>query len=94
MTFNLCHLRNLWINSEVLMIRRDFLKTSTLLGFGATIPTFLGRQPRGASGRQAGGEGHRSRRAVDWRNDGLNTVIPFKNETYYKIVRRSRPRTR
>ena len=23
--------------------RRDFLRTSTLLGFGATVPTFLGR---------------------------------------------------
>ena len=25
------------------MFRRDFLKTSTLLGFGATVPTFLGK---------------------------------------------------
>ena len=23
--------------------RRDFLRNSTLLGFGATVPTFLGR---------------------------------------------------
>ena len=32
---------------EPIMVRRDFLKHSTLLGFGGTVPTFLGRSALG-----------------------------------------------
>lgn len=60
--------------------RRDFLKSSTLLGFGATVPGFLGRTARAADKANdrilvvvqlTGG------------NDGLNTVIP-DHELYAK----------
>src|SRR5215831_13001665 len=67
--------------------RREFLKTSTLLGFGATVPTFLGRSALAA--RTADQPGAKDTVLVVVQltggNDGLNTVIPFKNETYYKI---------
>jgi len=66
--------------------RRDFIKASTLLGFGGTVPTFLGRtalaaEPLGKSDKDTilvvvqltGG------------NDGLNTVVPYANEQYYKL---------
>jgi uncharacterized protein (DUF1501 family) len=63
--------------------RRDFLKTSGLFTFGATIPTFLGRTALAAEGSKkdtilvvvqlTGG------------NDGLNTVIPFADAEYAKL---------
>ena len=58
--------------------RRDFCQ---LLGFGATVPTFLGRTAMAAPNAKetilvvvqlTGG------------NDGLNTVIPFNDGDYYK----------
>lgn len=68
------------------MIRRDFLKASTLLGFGASVPTFLGRTALAAPA--AGTAGGKDTVLVVVQltggNDGLNTVIPFKNELYYK----------
>ncbi len=67
--------------------RRDFIKQSTLLGFGATVPTFLGHTALAA--RTADKPGAKDTVLVVVQltggNDGLNTVIPFKNETYYKI---------
>jgi uncharacterized protein (DUF1501 family) len=63
--------------------RRDFLKTSGLVAFGATVPTFLGRAVLAAeAGKKdtvlvvvqlTGG------------NDGLNTVIPFADAEYAKL---------
>ena len=66
--------------------RRDFLKQSSLLGFGTAVPTFLGNTalataPLGKPGTKdtvlvviqlTGG------------NDGLNTVIPFTDPLYAK----------
>jgi uncharacterized protein (DUF1501 family) len=67
--------------------RREFLTTSALLGFGATVPTFLGRSARAA--RLAGEPGAKDTVLVVVQltggNDGLNTVIPFTNDTYYKL---------
>src|SRR5437867_9477419 len=64
--------------------RRDFLKNSTLIGFGATVPTFLGR-----SALAADKPGAKDTVLVVVQltggNDGLNTVIPFKNDEYYKL---------
>lgn len=67
--------------------RRDFLKSSTLVGFGGTVPTFLGRSALAA--RTADKPGAKDTVLVVVQltggNDGLNTVVPFKDETYYKL---------
>jgi uncharacterized protein (DUF1501 family) len=66
--------------------RRDFLKTSTLLGFGATVPTFLGKTALAAPA--AGKPGAKDTILVVVQltggNDGLNTVVPFKDPDYAK----------
>lgn len=67
--------------------RRDFLKTSSLIGIGATVPTFLAKTAWAAPNLQ-------SPRAKDTilvvvqltgGNDGLNTVIPYKDAEYPKL---------
>src|SRR5262245_9809216 len=67
--------------------RRDFLRSSTLLGFGATVPTFLGRTASAAF--PVGKPGAKDTVLVVVQltggNDGLNTVIPFKNADYYML---------
>jgi uncharacterized protein (DUF1501 family) len=67
--------------------RREFLTHSTLLGFGASVPTFLGRTARAAD--PAGKPGAKDTVLVVVQltggNDGLNTVIPYKDERYYKL---------
>jgi uncharacterized protein (DUF1501 family) len=67
--------------------RREFLKHSTLLGFGASVPTFLGRTARAAE--PAGKPGAKETLLVVVQltggNDGLNTVIPYKDAQYYKL---------
>jgi uncharacterized protein (DUF1501 family) len=69
------------------MIRRDFLRTSTLLGFGATVPAFLGRTARAARPADAPGAKDTALVVVQLTggNDGLNTVIPFADDTYHKL---------
>ena len=61
--------------------RRSFLRTSSLLAVGATVPEFLARTARAAAPGQdtvlvvlemTGG------------NDGLNTVVPFGDDLYYR----------
>ena len=68
------------------MIRRDFLKTSTLLGFGATVPTFLSNTALAVA--PTGNPGAKDTILVVIQltggNDGLNTVIPFKDADYAK----------
>src|SRR5690242_20338072 len=69
------------------MIRRDFLKSSTLVGFGASVPKFLGRSALAARAADKPGAKDTVLVVVQLTggNDGLNTVIPFKNEHYYKL---------
>jgi uncharacterized protein (DUF1501 family) len=67
--------------------RRDFLKSSGLVAWGMTAPTFLGRTAR-AAGR-AGQPGAKDTVLVVVQltggNDGLNTVIPFADPEYAKL---------
>jgi uncharacterized protein (DUF1501 family) len=65
-----------------MLTRRDFLKTSTLLALAPTVPAFLARTARAASPARDG----RVLVVVqlDGGNDGINTVVPFKDEGYAK----------
>lgn len=69
------------------MKRRDFLRSSTLLGFGATVPTFLGRTALAAPDATKPGAKDTVLVVVQLTggNDGLNTVVPFTNSDYYKL---------
>ncbi|HEX5270784.1 MAG TPA: DUF1501 domain-containing protein [Gemmataceae bacterium] len=62
--------------------RRDFLKRSSLIALAPAVPAFLARAARAAGPRRDG------RVLVviqlDGGNDGINTVVPFKDEGYAK----------
>src|SRR5262245_31105769 len=66
--------------------RREFLRVSSLVGLGATVPSFLARTAIAAP--DAGKPGAKDTILVVVQltggNDGLNTVIPFKDELYAK----------
>src|SRR5687768_13745277 len=66
--------------------RRDFLKVSSLVGLGATVPTFLARTALAAPDAAKPGAKDTILVVVQLTggNDGLNTVIPFKDELYPK----------
>jgi uncharacterized protein (DUF1501 family) len=67
--------------------RRDFLKTSSLVAMGLSVPAFLHRTA--AATRTADQPGARDSILVVVQltggNDGLNTVIPFKDPEYAKL---------
>jgi uncharacterized protein (DUF1501 family) len=67
--------------------RRDFLRTSSLLGFGATVPAFLGRTALAAPTADKAGAKDTVLVVVQLTggNDGMNTVVPFTNADYYKL---------
>ena len=69
------------------MFRRDFLATSSLLGFGAAVPAFLGRTAHAApaAGRPGGKDSVLVVLQLTGGNDGLNTVIPFADPEYAKL---------
>ena len=63
--------------------RRDFLKQATLISLAPTVPAFLAQTARGSTPQtddrilvviQLGGG-----------NDGLNMVVPYTNDNYYKL---------
>src|SRR5215212_727296 len=71
--------------------RRDFLKTtfasSGVVAWGTSVPTFLSRTAGAAA--PAGARGARDTILVvvelTGGNDGLNTVVPFKDPEYAKL---------
>lgn len=64
--------------------RRDFLKTSSLIALGTGAPLFLGRTGLAApsSDRPGGKQTILVVVELTGGNDGLNTVIPFKDPLY------------
>lgn len=67
--------------------RRDFLATSTLLGFGTSVPAFLGHAAWAAPAVGTRGAKETVLVVVQLTggNDGLNTVIPFADPGYKKL---------
>lgn len=67
--------------------RRDFLRSSSLLGFGGTVPAFLGRTALAAPPADKPGAKETVLVVVQLTggNDGMNTVVPFANADYYKL---------
>jgi uncharacterized protein (DUF1501 family) len=65
-----------------MLTRRDFLKSSSLLALAPTVPAFLARTARAAEPRRDG----RVLVVLELQggNDGINTVVPFKDEGYAK----------
>src|SRR5258708_3259243 len=61
--------------------RRDFLKTASLLGFGATVPQFVARTAHAAA---PGKDTVLVVVELTGGNDGLNTVIPYADDLYHK----------
>jgi uncharacterized protein (DUF1501 family) len=76
--------------------RRDFLRmglgASTLLGCGASVPLFLARSASllAADPRRTGAERILVVVQLDGGNDGLNTVVPYKDDGYLKARRKLR----
>jgi uncharacterized protein (DUF1501 family) len=71
-----------------MLSRRAFLKSSTLLSLAPTVPAFLTRAARGARPETDG----RVLVVIELNggNDGINTVVPFKDEGYAKYRRHLR----
>ena len=63
--------------------RRHFLKNTALISLVPAIPTFLGKSLL-ADEQQSGNERILVVVQLDGGNDGINTVVPFKDEGYVK----------
>jgi uncharacterized protein (DUF1501 family) len=61
--------------------RRDFLKCSSLIALGSTVPQFLARTARAAA---PGKDTVLVVVEMSGGNDGLNTVIPYADDLYHK----------
>lgn len=65
--------------------RRNFLKLSALASTSLFIPTFIKTvQAKEVTSALAGGHKKLVVIQLSGGNDGLNTIIPFKNDVYYK----------
>jgi len=67
--------------------RRDFLKTAGLIAWGLSVPTFLSRTALAAPKNGQKGSKDTILVVVELTggNDGLNTVVPFKDADYAKL---------
>jgi uncharacterized protein (DUF1501 family) len=63
------------------MNRRSFLRTSSLLAVGTAVPEFVARTARAA---EPGKERVLVILELTGGNDGLNTVIPYRDDLYYR----------
>src|SRR5260370_23742336 len=77
------------ISEEKSMNRRDFLKSSSLVALGSSVPGFLSKTAAQAPTADKPGARDTILVVVQMTggNDGLNTVIPFRDDAY----RRARP---
>lgn len=70
------------------LTRRDFLTRSlagsTILATGATLPGFLARTARASAGFGPGHERILVVVEMNGGNDGLNTVVPYRADDYYR----------
>jgi uncharacterized protein (DUF1501 family) len=68
--------------------RREFLRlglgSSTLLACGATVPTFLARSASALAAEKKNPEGILVVVQLTGGNDGLNTVVPYRDPNYIK----------
>src|SRR5438105_2471164 len=73
--------------SIMLQSRREFLKQSSLVTWGLSVPTFLSRTAAAAPLADTNGARDTILVVVQLTggNDGLNTVIPFKDADYVKL---------
>jgi uncharacterized protein (DUF1501 family) len=62
--------------------RRDFLKNASLIAMGGVVPEFLARTAQAAT---PGQETILVVVEMNGGNDGLNTVVPFADERYFKF---------
>src|SRR6516225_6567311 len=66
------------------MNRRDFLKTSSLVALGSSVPAFLSKTAAQAPASDRPGARDTILVIIQMTggNDGLNTVIPFRDDAY------------
>jgi uncharacterized protein (DUF1501 family) len=78
----------MWLNRRELL--RRGLGPAALLACGGTAPEFLARSARAAAARGAGAAGGRVLVVLELTggNDGLNTVVPYRDDAYRKHRRR------
>src|SRR5881227_1797150 len=69
------------ITKNNMLSRRDFLKRSSLIATSAFVPGFVERTARAA---EPGKDSILVVLEMTGGNDGLNTVIPYRDDAYYR----------